>query len=132
MGNAVPWPHMADLRLAGVLIHTSADRFAALRAFYVEQLGLTPRSDREGFTNFEWGPVRLTLHVHSDVAGDAAEPRRVMINLASSDIEGDVARLAASGTPVLRPPQREAWGGRVATLVDPDGNLVQLLELPGS
>lgn len=123
---------MAVTGLAGVLIHTSAERFDALRGFYVDLLGLTPRSDRPGFVNFEWGPVRLTLHTHSKVDGTAEDARRVMINLATDDIETDVERLRAAGTPVLRPPERETWGGRVATVADPDGNLVQLLELDGN
>jgi uncharacterized glyoxalase superfamily protein PhnB len=29
-----------------------------------------------------------------------------------------------------RPPEREDWGGHVATLLDPDGNVVQLFQLP--
>jgi hypothetical protein len=29
-----------------------------------------------------------------------------------------------------RRPEREAWGGVVATFADPDGNTLQLMELP--
>jgi len=28
------------------------------------------------------------------------------------------------------PPEREHWGGWIATLQDPDGNILQLLQLP--
>lgn len=117
--------------LAGVLVWTEAQRFPALRSFYVRVLGLTPRSDREGFVNFEWGEQRLTIHVHDEVAGPTSEPHRVMLNLAVVGIDELVARADAAGVTVLRPPERESWGGIVASLVDPDGTTVQLFELPG-
>ncbi len=116
--------------LAGVLVSTEVGRFEAMRSFYVDVLGLTPRSDRPGFVNFEWGDRRLTVHTHDEVAGPTTEPHRVMVNLAVQGIEAVVARAAAAGVEVLRPPERESWGGRVASLVDPDGTTVQLLELP--
>lgn len=118
--------------LAGVIVWTSRDRFAAMERFYRETLGLTPRSRRDGFINFAWGDVRLTVAVHDGVEGPSSEPERVMVNLATDDIDATHARLMAAGVPVRRPPERESWGGRVATYGDPDGNTVQLLSRPGS
>jgi catechol 2,3-dioxygenase-like lactoylglutathione lyase family enzyme len=121
--------------LGGVIVWTSAERFPAMRRFYVETLGLTPRSDRAGFVNFSWGTppvdVRLTVSVHDQVHGTARDPLRVMLNLAVRDIEAVAARLRAAGVTFERPPEREAWGGAVATMRDPDGNVVQLLEPAG-
>lgn len=116
--------------LAGVLIWTEASRFDALRAFYVDVLGLRPRSDRDGFVNFEWGDQRLTIHLHDAVSGPTTEPHRVMLNLAVDGIDELVRRAEAAGVEVLRRPERESWGGTVASLVDPDGTTVQLFELP--
>ena len=116
--------------LAGVLVWTEESRFAALRSFYVDVLGLTPRSDRPGFVNFEWGAQRLTVHVHDEVHGPTREPHRIMVNLAVDDIHELVARADRRGVTVLRRPERESWGGIVASLVDPDGTTVQLFELP--
>ena len=36
----------------------------------------------------------------------------------------------AMGDAFTRPPGREPWGGLVATFADPDGNTLQLLQLP--
>ncbi|MEM9610147.1 MAG: VOC family protein [Actinomycetota bacterium] len=116
--------------LAGVLVWTEPARFEAMRAFYVDVLGLTPRSDRDEFVNFEWGGQRLTIHTHSDVSGSTSEPHRVMLNLAVDGIEELVQRAVDAGVEVLRRPERESWGGIVASLVDPDGTTVQLFELP--
>ncbi|MYI83666.1 MAG: VOC family protein [Chloroflexi bacterium] len=114
----------------GVLVWTEAARFRALRDFYVDTLGLAPRADRDGHVDFEWGGLRLTIAVHDDVGGPARDPLRVMINFAVEDIEAEYARLRAAGVAFSRAPGRERWGGLVATFADPDGNTLQLLQLP--
>jgi len=53
-----------------------------------------------------------------------------MVNLAVDDIRAAHARLVGAGVTFRRPPEREAWGGWVATFADPDGNTLQLLQLP--
>ena len=114
--------------LAGVIIYTTAARYADMRSFYVDVLGLVPRSDRDGFINFELGNQRLTITVHSGLGGPNTDPFHVMVNLATGDIDSDFAAAVDAGARSLRPPERESWGGMVATLADPDGNIVQLLQ----
>jgi catechol 2,3-dioxygenase-like lactoylglutathione lyase family enzyme len=118
--------------LAGVLLWTSDERHPAMRAFYAETLGMRPRSDRLGFVNFELGGARLTVAVHGEVSGAARDPLRIMVNLAVDGLDEMHRRLVEEDVPCLRPPERESWGGRVATYTDPDGNVVQLFELPDS
>ena len=115
--------------LAGVLIWTEPERFPAMARFYRDQLGLTPRSDKPDFINFDWSGVRLSVSVHDRVRGETRDPFRIMVNLGVDDLGAMHARLAAAGVVFTRPPEREDWGGTVATLVDPDGNLVQLFQL---
>jgi lactoylglutathione lyase len=116
--------------LGGVLVYTSLERFPAMRAFYVEALGLRPRSDRDGFVNFELGEQRLTVSVHADLSTANRDPLHVMINLTTTDIRDDYTTAVAAGAASVRAPEPEPWGGVVATLLDPDGNVVQLLQLP--
>jgi predicted enzyme related to lactoylglutathione lyase len=120
----------AVIGLAGVVIWTSARRFAAMARFYANTLGLDVRTERGGFVNFELGDQRLTVTTHDEVTGAARDPLRIMLNLEVSNIAAVHARLVASGVAFLRPPEREPWGGWVATFVDPDGNTLQLFELP--
>jgi predicted enzyme related to lactoylglutathione lyase len=115
---------------AGVLIWTEARRFEAMARFYRDQLGLTPRTSKPDFINFDWSGVRLSVSVHDRVHGASADPLRIMVNLAVDDIHAVHARLAGAGVVFTRKPETEEWGGRVATFLDPDGNLIQLLELP--
>lgn len=121
--------------LAGVILWTSAERFTSMRDFYVDTLGIRPRSEREHFVSFDWGALdehapRLTITVHSALRGIAKEPLRAMVNLEVSDIEAVHERLTALGVPFPRAPEREHFGGWIATFRDPDGNLVQLLQHP--
>ena len=116
--------------LAGVLIWTEAERFPAMAAFYRDRLGMAPRTSKPDFINFDWAGVRLSVSVHDRVRGESRDPLRIMVNLAVDDIGALHARLAAEGVAFTRPPTREDWGGQVATLLDPDGNVVQLFQLP--
>ena len=116
--------------LAGVLIWTEGGRFEAMARFYRDRLGLAPRTSKPDFINFDWGGVRLSVGVHDGVRGQSRDPLRIMVNLAVDDIRAVHARLAGAGVVFTRPPEVEEWGGQVATFLDPDGNLIQLLELP--
>lgn len=116
------------MELTGVLISTTAHRFDAMRSFYRDRLGLDPRSDRPGFVNFDFGHCRLTIAVHDGLGGEpSADPLRVMINFRVADIEAAVAK--CDPDTVIRWPEAEKWGGMVATVTDPDGNLVQFLQM---
>lgn len=120
--------------LAGLMVNTTAERWPAMRQFYVNVLGLTPRTDRTGFVSFQWGTpphdCRLTVTVHSEVTGATIEPARYLLNLGVDAIQPVAARIAAAGGTFVREPSKEPWGGYIATLIDPDGNYVQLMQ-PG-
>jgi predicted enzyme related to lactoylglutathione lyase len=53
-----------------------------------------------------------------------------MINLGVDDIRGQCELLRERGVRLVREPQKEHWGGWVATFSDPDGNTLQLLQQP--
>jgi predicted enzyme related to lactoylglutathione lyase len=53
-----------------------------------------------------------------------------MINLTVADIAAAHDRLSRAGVAFTRAPAREDWGGWVATFADPDGNTLQLMQLP--
>ena len=114
--------------VAGVIVWT--DRFDAMLRFYRDTLGLEPRGVKASFANFAWGGFRLSVAAHDGVRGPARDPLRVMLNLAVADIHAAHRRLEARGVVFSRPPERERWGGWVATFADPDGNTLQLLQLP--
>ncbi|HXJ81382.1 MAG TPA: VOC family protein [Candidatus Methylomirabilis sp.] len=114
--------------LAGVLIWTEQERFDTMAQFYRDRLGLTPRTSKPDFINFDWGGVRLSVSVHDRVSGHSRDPFRIMVNLAVDDIRAAHARLREAGVVFTRPPEVEEWGGMVASFLDPDGNLLQLMQ----
>ena len=115
-------------RVNGVIIWThDLDR---LTKFYTEMMGLTPHSIRPDFVNFEWGDMRFSIGSHNEINGQAADPYRIMVNFDVQDIQKIHQSLADKGVEFIRPPEQEHWGGWVATLLDPDGNMLQLLEQP--
>lgn len=116
------------MRLVGVLLYTTPERFGPMREFYLRLLGDHLRSDRRLFVSFSWGEMRLTVTTHSQLEGPNQTPQRIMLNLGVDQIENTLALIPQA--PLIRPPQPEPWGGRVATVADPDGNYLQFLELP--
>ncbi len=111
---------------AGVIMWTG--NLAPMLAFYRDILQLPVHSVHSGFAAFEVNGIRLSVGLHSEVHGPASDRTRIMVNLGVNDIQAAYAALAGRGVEFVRPPEREHWGGWVATFSDPDGNLLQLLQ----
>lgn len=108
------------------------DQIEAMTRFYGETLGLERVAKyRDPVFGAAGGFIRLLDH--SGISGPTAEPARMQINLFVDDVSAEYARVMSADPTVRvhREPERESWGGQVATLRDPDGNFVQLLELLG-
>ena len=112
----------------GVTIWT--DDLERLVGFYRDTLGLTLRGHKGDFANFAWGEMRLNLGLHDRIEGPARDPYRTMISFGVPDIHGEYDRLREQAVEFIRVPEQEFWGGWVATFLDPDGNILQLLQKP--
>jgi len=99
-----------------------------LLPFYRDVLGLPVGTEGPGFVVLgdPAGPS-IGLGTHSEVRGKAAEPARHIVGVETDDIQGDYNRLKGLGVEFLEEPTP---GGAVtfATLKDPEGNYVQLVE----
>jgi predicted enzyme related to lactoylglutathione lyase len=104
-----------------LLASTDPDR---LRAFYERAFGVV--ADADGFLRL--GPVGVLVDRRDDVADRCVEPGRVILNLHVDDARATVAHLDAIGVTWLAELELrgDVW---FATLVDPDGNCVQVIEL---
>lgn len=67
----------------------------------------------------------LGLATHSEVHGRNLDPARHMVAFGSDDLQADWQRLKAAGVEFIQDPT-EYGELSIATLKDPDGNLVQL------
>jgi predicted enzyme related to lactoylglutathione lyase len=98
--------------------------------FYRDVLGLKLRhGDAEhGYAAFEAGSVSLGLAAvegeHAALAG-----RMTGVGLAVDDLEAEHARLVRAGVDFEMPPTRQPWGGFMALLKDPSGNVLYLDEV---
>jgi catechol 2,3-dioxygenase-like lactoylglutathione lyase family enzyme len=97
-----------------------------LRHWYAT--ALDAHADPDGFMHF--GHVAVLLDERGDLAPRTLEPGRVILNYHVTDIEAHRGHLDTLGVEWISPAEYRADAGAwFATLVDPDGNLVQLIEL---
>lgn len=99
-----------------------------LLPFYRDVLGLKVISESPGFVLLgkdEPDSPALGLGTHSEVHGRNADPARHMVGLESNDLEADWKRLKAAGVEFIEDPT-DYGDLSLATLKDPEGNLVQI------
>src|SRR5437867_3177313 len=100
-----------------------------LLPFYRDVLGLGVRIQTPGFVVFgEPDAAALALGTHSEVRGPNPDPARHMVGLLTDDVAQDWKRLKDTGVPFIEDPT-DYGNVRIATLKDPEGNVVQLLEV---
>ena len=75
--------------------------------------------------------IALIIEEHSDVSGPTKEPARVILNFLVDDAHAEHQRLKAAGVTFTRDASEDPGFGIVATFTDPDGNLVQLMQMTG-
>ncbi|RST49536.1 VOC family protein [Variovorax sp. DXTD-1] len=102
---------------------------------YEELLGLqlkSPRSE-EGFRVFDAGPMSLVVErVDADAPAEdqALIGRFTGLSFDVTDVQSKYDELASLGVAFSGLPEQQAWGGILATLRDPSGNELQLVQQP--
>jgi len=99
-----------------------------LLPFYRDLLGLPVAIEIPGFAVLgKLGAATLALGTHSQVRGKNADPARHMVGLETDDVDAEYQRLEAAGVAFVEKPT-DYGQLRIATLRDPEGNLIQLLQ----
>ncbi len=97
---------------------------AAAKAVYTALLGGPPQHDASYYVGFEAAGQHIGLVPASGAPGMTSPVPYWQV----PDIEAKLAEVTAAGATVKEPP-RDVGGGRlVATVTDPDGNVLGLLE----
>ena len=83
------------------------------------------------YVGLQLGNAELALVADGDA--DVTVPQRILLNvnvadLGVGDLESLLEHVEALGGRVLGPPNDMPWGQRVAHILDPDGNTVNLTE----
>ena len=99
-----------------------------LLPFYRDLLGFKVGQQIEGFVVLgDHGTPTLALGTHSEVRGRNLDAARHMVGLSTDDVDADWKRLKAAGVEFVEDPT-DYGTFRIATLKDPEGNLLQLLQ----
>jgi predicted enzyme related to lactoylglutathione lyase len=112
------------------------DMIAAKR-FYAHVLGLPITADgsQHGYCVFNVGGADLVVE---SVADDADEEERALVgrftglSFKVEDIRAKHQALLALRVPFTQDPEKQFWGGVLATFQDPSGNGLQLVEMPAA
>jgi lactoylglutathione lyase len=94
-------------------------------AFYVERLGFDetyrfPENGPPAFVVVSLGAFSLGLAESEEVAPAG----RVALWLYGDDVDAEVETLRSAGVEVVKEPEDQEWGERMASVLDPDGNEV--------
>jgi predicted enzyme related to lactoylglutathione lyase len=101
-----------------------------LLPFYRDVLGLKVTMESPSYVILggdSTNAATLALATHSEVHGRNQDPARHMVAFATDDAQADWRRLKAAGVEFVQDPKAED-GLVIATLKDPEGNLVQLFQ----
>jgi predicted enzyme related to lactoylglutathione lyase len=110
-------------KMSGAVIWT--DDLARLAAFYKDTMGLEKSFENEEFVVLG----DLGIGKHSEVHGKARDPYRIMLGFDVDDAQAEYKRLKDKGVEFIREPSLEPDGQlTIATLKDPDGNIIQLFQ----
>ena len=85
-----------------------------------------------GFVVFDAGVdlVVETVGDDSEIPAEELIGRFTGVSFGVDDIQLEVGRLVDGGSAVIGAPERQNWGGILATVADPDGNEFQLVQYP--
>jgi predicted enzyme related to lactoylglutathione lyase len=105
------------------VLHPVSD-LAAAKAVYTALLGVPPQTDESYYVGFEAEGQHIGLMPANTAQGMTSPVAYWHV----PDIEAKLAEVTAAGA-TLREPPRDVGGGRlVATVTDPDGNVLGLIQ----
>lgn len=122
------------MRLAAVRVFVRD--LVSAQVFYQQTLGfkLKHGDAGAGYCVFDAGSADLVLE---SVASEAPQEEQALVgrftglSFVAADIRARHAALSAAGVSFSGAPEQQPWGGWLATLVDPAGNQLQLVQYPG-
>ena len=107
------------------------------KAFYEVRLGLEYKagSIEHGYCVFNAGNTELVVE---SVARDAPPEDQALVGRFTglsfnvANVQGEYAELLSAGVEFSGPPEKQFWGGVLATFKDPAGNELQIVQRPAA
>lgn len=105
--------------------------------FYTTVLGLELRHRAAAFAQLETGRTRLALYEREAMAETLGRAIRrpepdapaFEIGFVVRDVDAAYAEIVSAGAEAVTPPTDRVWGQRTAYVADPDGHLVELVQV---
>jgi predicted enzyme related to lactoylglutathione lyase len=113
------------LGLRTLAVQVRPDQFEAAKAWYARFAGVGPYFDQPFYAGFAVGGFELGL-----VPDGAPGPGGTLAYWGTPDIRAELARVAALGAVLVEPVQDVGDGVLVATVADPFGNHLGLIQNP--
>lgn len=110
----------------GIRLETAiifSERMEELAGFYEKALEIGPYQRAPGHAGRQLGEVYLGFDQIDD---PTQSPTGVTLWFTVDDLQATFDRMVELGAQVRYPPTRKPWGGYLASLYDPDGNLLGL------
>jgi predicted enzyme related to lactoylglutathione lyase len=120
----MPGSSEARVRAALETVIIFTERMELLAAFYQQALDLGPFERSPQHMGQAVGPIYLGFDQVDALEGEASP--RVSLWFTVDDLQAAFDRLVALGAGVRYPPTQKPWGGHLASVYDPDGNLLGL------
>ena len=108
-----------------IILHPVSD-LAAAKALYTALLGVPPQADSSYYVGFEAAGQQIGLVPNGGPQGMASPVAYWHV----PDIEAKLAEVTAAGATVKEPAHDVGGGRLVATVTDPDGNVLGLFQDP--
>jgi predicted enzyme related to lactoylglutathione lyase len=99
-----------------------------LRAWYSAALRPQQEANVGGYHMLKFGDFHLMIDSRSDIGAKNPEPGRIILNFDVDDARSIAGRLDELGSSWLAPLE-DRDGSLFGTVVDPDGNYVQIIQL---
>jgi predicted enzyme related to lactoylglutathione lyase len=101
----------------------------ALARFYGEALGIGPFERSPGHMGCRVGDVYFGFDQVEGATGNAEGGATLWFTV--DDLQATFDRAIAMGAGIKLPPTDKPWGARIASVYDPDGNLLGLAQRKG-
>jgi len=93
--------------------------------FYEKVLGLKKKYKWPNYVAFDCGCVELAFEPGGSKGEKEGSPYMFLL---VDNVDAEYRELSSKGVKFESEPRDTSWGGRVASLTDPDGNVVCLLQ----
>ncbi len=100
------------------------------RTFYADVLELEERSTVATSVVFVLGGMEVIIEAvpPNDPEAEGLAGRFLSVSFQVEDIDATYRTLIERGVTFVQPPEKQPWGGTLAFLSDPDGNVLTLVQ----